>query len=72
MTQKAINFKFVLPTVSAIAFAIIISIGVIYLKDKYPLPVGQAGSHQPAANGQRSAELPNAERRLWRMHVLLR
>jgi len=71
MTQKAINFKFVLPTASAVAFAIIVLIGVVYLNDKYPLPVGQAGSRQPVADSLRSAE-PNAEKRLWRIHVLLR
>jgi hypothetical protein len=71
MTQKVITFRFVVPTVSAIALAIVISIGAIYLINKYPLPPNQAEAGHSAARGA-SAELPKADWRLWRVHVLLR
>jgi hypothetical protein len=71
MTQKVITFRFVVPTVSAIALAIVISIGAVYLINKYPLPSNQAEAGRPAVAGA-SAELPKADWRLWRVHVLLR
>lgn len=72
MTQKAINFKLVIPTVSAIAFGTIVLIGVVYLKDRYPLPIDRAEASQSVAGNRRSAELPGSDGRLWRIHVLLR
>jgi hypothetical protein len=72
MTQKVITSRFVVPTVSAIALAIVISIGAVYLINKYPLPPNQADAGRSAAAGGASAELPKADWRLWRVHVLLR
>jgi hypothetical protein len=65
MTQNVITSKFVVPTV--LVFGIIISIGLVYLKNRYPVPINQA-----AAGSRQSAELPNADVRLWRVHLLLR
>jgi hypothetical protein len=70
MTRKVIAFRFVVPTVSAIALAIVISIGAVYLINKYPLPPNQAAGR--SAIGGASAELAKADWRLWRVHVLLR
>jgi hypothetical protein len=71
MTQKVITFRFVVPTVSAIALAIVISIGAVHLINKYPLPPNQAEAGRSAVGGA-GAELPKADWRLWRVHVLLR
>jgi hypothetical protein len=71
MTQKVITFRFVVPTVSAIVLAIVISIGAVYLTNKYSLPPNQAEASRSAVGGA-SAELPKADWRLWRVHVLLR
>ena len=71
MTQKLITFRFVVPMVSAIALAIATSIGAGYLINKYPLPPNQAEAGRSAV-GSASAELPKADWRLWRVHVLLR
>ena len=71
MTQKVITFRFVVPTVSAIALAIVISIGAVYLIKKDALPSNQAEAGRTAVAGA-IAELPKADWRLWRVHVLLR
>jgi hypothetical protein len=71
MTQKVMTSRFVVPAVSAIALAIVISIGAVYLINKYPLPSNQAEPGRSAAGGA-SAELSKADWRLWRVHVLLR
>lgn len=66
MTQKGITTsKFVVPTV--LVFGIIISIGVVYVKNRYPVPIDQA-----VAGSRESAELPNADMRFWRVRLLLR
>ena len=41
MTHKVITLEFVVPTVLAVALVIALSIGAVYLTDKYLLPVGQ-------------------------------
>jgi hypothetical protein len=51
--------------------AIVISIGAVYLINKYPLPSNQAEAGRTAVAGA-NAELPKADWRLWRVHVLLR
>jgi hypothetical protein len=43
MTYKAITLKFVVPT--AVVLGIILSIGAVYLKDKY-FPINQAEANQ--------------------------
>lgn len=50
MTQKSITLKFVVPTVLAIAFGIMISIGTTYLKVKdIPIDKAEAIAPSPAA-----------------------
>ena len=49
MTQKAITLKFVVPT--AVALGIILSVGAVYLKDKY-FSINQAeANHSVAGSG---------------------
>ena len=60
-----------MPTVSAIALALVISIVAVCLINKYPLPPDQAEAGRSAAKGA-SAELPKTDWQLWRVHVLLR
>ena len=69
MTRKAITFQFVVSTVLA-AIALGISIGAIYLKVKYLVLIDQAEANHAVA-GRGSAELPNPDGRLSRVHMLL-
>jgi hypothetical protein len=39
MTQRAITFKFVLPELLAVALGILVLIAIVYLTDKYPIPI---------------------------------
>jgi hypothetical protein len=48
MTHKVITLEFVVPTVLAIALAIMLSIGAVYLSDIYLGPIEQATAHHPA------------------------
>jgi hypothetical protein len=64
MTRKAIT-----STVLA-AIALGISIGAIYLMVKYPVLTDQAEANHAVA-GRGSAELPNPDGRLSRVHMLL-
>jgi hypothetical protein len=72
MTQKAITLRFVIPEALAVAFGIIILIGIVYFTYKYPGPIDQADASHFITAGRGSAELPNTDGRLWRVHVLLR
>ena len=52
MTHKVIAVEFVVPTMLAIALGIMLSIGAIYLTDKYLGPVDQAEArHSVAGSG---------------------
>jgi hypothetical protein len=64
MTQKAVTLKFAVP-----AFGIIISIGIVYLTGKYPVPVVQVDANHSVAGSRDVAELP--PQRLSRVHLLL-
>ena len=68
MTHKAITLKFVVPT--AVALGIILSIGAVYLKDKY-FPINQAEANHSVAGSVGIAVLPNPDVRFSRVHVLL-
>jgi hypothetical protein len=59
MTHKAITLQFVVLTVLAGALGIMISVGVVHLKDRHPV----------AMEREAKAELPNAQ--LSRVHLLL-
>ena len=74
MTQRAITLRFVVPEVLAVAFGIIILIGVVYFTHKYPVPAVQAEANRATATTSRgSAELSNPDLlQLWRVHLLLR
>ena len=49
MTRKGITLEFVLPTMLAIALAIVLSIGAVHLIDNYLGPIDQAEAHYSAA-----------------------
>jgi hypothetical protein len=66
MTHKAITLQFVLPMVATIA------IGVVYLTNKYLVPIDQADANHSVAASREIAELQNPDGRLWRVRLLLR
>jgi hypothetical protein len=68
MTEKAITLQFVVPTGLA-AIALGISIGAIYLTVKHLVLTDQADHAVAGSRG--SAELPNPDGRLSRVHMLL-
>jgi hypothetical protein len=45
MTRKVITVEFVVPTALAIALGIMLSIGAVYLTDRYLGPIEQAEAH---------------------------
>jgi hypothetical protein len=49
MTRKVITLEFVVPTALAIALAIMLSIGAVYLSEIYLGPIEQAEAHHSAA-----------------------
>ena len=71
MTKKAITFGFVVPELLAVALGIIILISISYLTQKYPLPIVQPNTDDSVAGKRDSAELPNPDVRLSRVHLLL-
>jgi len=52
MTHKAITLEFAVPTVLAIALGIVLSIGAVYLTDKYLGPIDQAEAHHSVAGSR--------------------
>ncbi|MGA7804340.1 hypothetical protein [Bradyrhizobium sp.] len=52
MTRKVITLEFVVPTVIAIALGVLLSVGAVYVTDRYLGPVDQPDSG-PAAGGRR-------------------
>jgi hypothetical protein len=70
MTHKAINLKFVIPTVLAIALGIMISTNAIHFNDKYAVPIEQIDAdHFDASRG--IAAWPNPDLQLSRVRLLL-
>jgi hypothetical protein len=67
MTHKAITLKFVVPT--AVALGILLSIGAVYLKDKY-FQINQAEANFVAGSSG-FVLLQNSDGRFSRVHVLL-
>jgi hypothetical protein len=45
MTRKVITLEFVVPTVLALALAILLSVGAVHLIDNYLGPIDQAAAH---------------------------
>jgi hypothetical protein len=68
MTHIAITLKFVVPI--AVALGIILSIGAVYLKDKY-FPINQPEANHSVAGSGGVDVLPNSDARFSRVHVLL-
>jgi hypothetical protein len=52
MTHKVITVEFVVPTVVAIALGIVLSIGAVYLTDKYLGPIEHAEGHHSVAGSR--------------------
>ncbi len=52
MTHKVIALEFVVPTVLAVALGIMLSIGAVYLTDKYLGPIEQPEAHHSLANSR--------------------
>ena len=71
MTEKMITLKFILPEALAVAFGIIILIGIVYLTHKYPVPTVQADANHSAGGSLRKRELPNRTDRASMAHALL-
>lgn len=70
MTHKMISLSFVIPTLLAIVLGIVLAFCSVYL-GHYFGPVDQAEANQPVAVSRGIAELPNLDRRLSRVHLLL-
>jgi hypothetical protein len=70
MTHKVITLKFAIPAVLAIGLGILLAVGAVYL-GHYLGPVDQAEANQSVAGNRGTAELPNLDRRLSRVHLLL-
>ena len=68
MTHKVIS-KLVVPMVLAIA--LIVSIGVVYLTDKYRISVDQTEFYHSSASSRDIAETPYPPGRLSRVHLLI-
>jgi len=71
MTRKVITLEYVVPTVLAIALGIVLSIFAVHVTDKYLVPIDQAEANHSVASSRASAELPNPDLRLLRVHLLL-
>jgi hypothetical protein len=71
MIRKVSNVEFVVPTVLAVALAIVLSIGAIYLTEIFLGPIEQVEAHQSVAGSGAITELPNPDGRLSRVHLLL-
>jgi hypothetical protein len=52
MTHKVFALEFVVPTVLAIALVIVLSIGAVYLTDKYLGPIDHAEAHHSIARSR--------------------
>ena len=71
MIRKVSNVEFVVPTVFAVALAIVLSIGAIYLTEILLGPIEPVEAHQSVAGNCGITELPNPDGRLSRVHLLL-
>jgi hypothetical protein len=71
MTHKLITSEFVIPTVLAAVLGIVLSIGAIYLTNRYFGPVDQSEANHSVAGSRGIAELPKPDGRFSRVHLLL-
>ena len=70
MTHKMITFEFVVPTVFAAVLGMVLSIGAVYLTERYLGPVDQLEANRFVADSRGIAEA-NPDGRLSRVHLLL-
>lgn len=70
MTHKAITFEFVVPTVLAVVLGSVLSIGAVYLANRYLGPVDQAEANHFAPDSRGISDA-NADGRLSRVQLLL-
>ena len=71
MISKVSSVEFVVPTVLAVALAVVLSIGAIYLAEISLGPIEPVEAHQSVAGSGGITELPNPDGRLSRVHLLL-
>jgi hypothetical protein len=71
MIRKVRNLEFVVPTVFAVALAIVLSIGVIYLTEIFLGPIERVEANHSVAGSGGITDLPNPDGRLSRVHLLL-
>jgi hypothetical protein len=69
--RKVRNVEFVVPTVFAVALAIVLSIGAIYLTEIFLGPIEQVEANHSVGGSGGITELPNPDGRLSRVHLLL-
>ena len=72
MTQRAITLRFILPEVLAVASGIMIVVGIVLFTQKHVGAAAHLDASRSVADGRRSAELPNPNGQLWRVHLLMR
>jgi len=71
MIRKVRNVEFVVPTVFAVALAIVLSIGAIYLTEIFLGPIEHVQANHSVAGSGGNTYLPNPDGRLSRVHLLL-
>jgi hypothetical protein len=71
MTRKVITFEFPVPTVLAAVLGIVLSIGAIYLTNRYLGPVDQSEVNHSVAGSGGVGELPKPDGRFSRVGLLL-
>ena len=71
MTHKVITFEFVVPTVLAAVLGAVLSIGAIYLTNRYLGPVDQSEANRSVAGSRGIAELTKPDGRFSRVRLLL-
>jgi hypothetical protein len=71
MIHKVITFEFVAPTALAVVLGSVLSIGAVYLANRYLGPIDLAGADHSVAGSRLIAELPNPDGRLSRVNLLL-
>ena len=69
--RKVRNVEFVVQTVFAVALAIVLSVGAIYLTEIFLGPIEQVEANHSVAGSGGITDLPNPDGRLSRVHLLL-
>lgn len=52
MTRRVITSEFVVPTVLAVALGVVLSIGAVYVADRYLVPIDQAEANYAATQSR--------------------